>query len=103
MTNKQRAQARLVVRIDFKGENAEHQIDEVRHFFDASAVPGPYLRTDVVNYLLSPRLPSQCAGETQIETWIINQDYRVRLALLNFAERFMKLSSKITIFPEHFP
>ena len=103
MTNKQRAQAHLVVEIDFKGKNAEYQIDEVRHSFDASTVPGPYLGTDVINYLLSRRLSSQRAGETQIETWIINQDYRVRFALPNFAQRFMKLFAEITIFPEYFP
>src|SRR5207248_11492068 len=99
MTNKQRAQAHLVVEIDFKGKNAEYQIDEVRHSFDASTVPGPYLGTDVICYLLSRRLSSQRAGETQIETWLLNQDYRDRFALLNFAPPFMQLCVAITIFP----
>ena len=103
MTNEQRAQASLVVEIDFKRKNAEHQIDEVRHSLDASAVPSPYLGADVVNYLLLPRLSSQCARETQIETRIINEDDCVGFALSNFAERFVKLFSEITIFPEHLP
>src|SRR5215510_10247792 len=103
MTNKQRAQAGLVVEIDFKRKNAEHQIDEVRHSLDASAVPSPYLGADVVNYLLSRRLSSQCTCETQIETWVINEDNRVGFALLNFPECFVKLPSEITILPEHLP
>ena len=103
MTNKQRAQASLVVEIDFKWKNAEHQIDEVRHSLDASAVPSPYLRADVVNYLLLPRLCSQCTRKTQIETGIINEDDCVGFALPNFLERFVKLFSEITIFPEHLP
>src|SRR5215469_9902826 len=103
MTDKNGTQASLVVEIDFKRKNAEHQIDEMRHSFDAPAVPSPYLGTDVVNYLLARRLPSQCAGETQIETWIIDQDDRARFALPNFVERLAKLFSEITVFPEHFP
>ena|SRR5437763_11941781 len=103
MTNKQRAQASLLVEIDFKRKNAEHQIDEVRHSLDASAVPSPYLRADVVNYLLVARLFSQCARETQIETWVINEDDRVGFDLQNFLERLVKLFPEITIFPEYLP
>src|SRR5207248_10245675 len=103
MTNKQRAQAHLVVEIDFKGKNAEYQIGEVRHSFDACTVPGPCLGTDLINYLLSRRLSSQRAGETQIETWIIKQDYRGRFARPNCAPRCMKLFADSTIFPEYFP
>src|ERR1700746_1922744 len=103
MTDKRRGQACLAVDIGFKRKNAEHQVDGVRHSFDASSVPSPYLRADVINDFLSRRLPSQCACKAQVEAWIINQDDRVRLALPNFAERFVKLISEITIFPEHFP
>src|SRR5262245_66323842 len=99
MTNKQRAQASLVVEIDFKRKNADHQSDQVCHSLDASAVPSPYLWTDVVDHLLSRRLLSQRTCETQIETWVINEDNRVGFALLNFPERFVKLPSEITIFP----
>jgi hypothetical protein len=52
---------------------------------------------------LSWRLPSQRARETQIETWVINEDDRVGFALPNFPKRFVKLLLEITIFPEHFP
>ena len=103
MTNKQRPQASLVVEIDFKRKNAEHQIDEVRHSLDASAVPSPYLGADVVNYLLLTRMSAQCARETQIETRVINEDDCVGFALSNFPERFVKLLPEITIFPEHLP
>src|SRR6266513_2869528 len=103
MTYKQCAQASLVIGIDFKRENAEYQIDEIRHSFDASAVPGPYLGTDIVNNLLSWRLPPQSARETQIETWVINEDDRVGFALPNLLKRFAKLLSEIAIFPKDFP
>src|SRR4026208_1220836 len=103
MTNEQGPQASLVVKIDFKRKNAEHQIDEVRHSPDASAIPSPYLGADVVNDLLLPRLSAQCARETQIETRVINEDHCVGFALSNFTERFLKLFPEITIFPEHLP
>src|ERR1043165_1827674 len=101
MTNEQCSQARLVVEIDFKRKNAEHQVDVVRHSLDTSAVPGPYLGADVINYLLLLRLSAKCARETQIETRVINEDDRVGFALSDFAERFLKLFPEITIFPEH--
>src|SRR5438874_11784088 len=103
MTYKQRTQASLVVKIDLKRKNAEHQIDEVRHSLDASAVPSPYLRADVVNCLLVRRLSSQCARETQIETWVINEDERVGFDIPNFLERLVKLFPEINIFPEYLP
>src|SRR4029453_19338690 len=103
MTNKQRARASLAIEINFKRKNAEHQIDEVRHSRDAPAVSSPYLRADVVNYLLLRSLASQCTRETQIETGVINEDDCVGFALPNFPERFVKLFAKIPIFPEHLP
>ena len=103
MTDKQGAQTSLGVEIDFKWKDAEDQIDEMRHSRDASAVPGPYLGTDVINDLLPWCFPSQCPCKTQIETWVIDQDDSVRFTLPNFVDRFVKLFSEIAIFPQHFP
>ena len=51
MTDKYRAQPRFIVEFGLKRKDTEHQIEKARHLFDAAAVPGPYLRADVVNYL----------------------------------------------------
>src|ERR1051326_333708 len=99
MTNKQRAQANLIVKIGFKWKNTEHQIDEARHSLDAPAVPRPDLGTDVVNNLLSWRVPSQCASKTEIETWIIDQNNCCRFDLENFLEHLMKLLSEKAVLP----
>src|SRR5437660_8767482 len=86
-----------------KWKNAEDEIDPARHSFDPATVPSPYLGADVINYLLSPRLPSQGAGESQIEAGIIDQQDRIRLGFDDFFGRLAKLLSKITVLPEHLP
>src|ERR1051326_1864835 len=103
VTDEYGAHARLLVEIGLKRKDAEHQIDRARHFVDASRVPSPNLRTDIVNYLLLWRLPLQRARQPQIATRVVDQHYCVRFALQNFFERFAKLLSKIMVLPEHFP
>src|SRR4029453_9515750 len=84
-------------------EKTKEEGEKTRHLLDASAIPGPDLWADVVNYLLLPRLPSQCVRQTQIETRVIDQHNGVGFALLNFLQGFAKLLPKITVFPDHFP
>src|SRR5438093_6547694 len=103
MTNEYRAQPRFVIEVGFERKNAEHEIEKARHFLDASAIPGPDLRADVINYFLLPCLHSQCARQAQIEPRIIDQHNGVGLALLNFLQRFAKLLPKITVLLDHFP
>src|SRR5205807_894636 len=103
VTDEYGAHARFLVEIGLKRKDAEHQIDRARHSFDASWVPSPNLRADIVNQLLLWRLPSQRAGEPQVESRIIDQHHSVRFALLNFFERSSKLLSEITILREHLP
>ena len=103
MADKYRAQARFVIEVGLKREDAKHEVQKARHFFDAAAIPGPYLGADVVNDLLSRRLFSQCASEAQIEPRVIDQHDRVGFALLNLVKGFVKLFSKVTVLSDHFP
>ena len=61
MTDKHCAESRRGVEISLKRKNAEHKIDEARHFFNAATVPRPDLWADVVDCLVALRLPSQRA------------------------------------------
>src|SRR5437867_1091367 len=74
---------------------------------EAAAVPGPHLRTDVVDDLgfirRSPGGAGQRTGESQIESGIIDQHNRVRLTRLNFVQSLVKLSSKVAVMFDHFP
>src|ERR1700730_14518967 len=103
MADEDRAQSALIVELGFERKDAEHQIEPARHLLDATAVPGPHLRTDVVNNFLRRRSLSQDAGEAQIESRIIDQHNRVRLAGLNLAQCFVKLFSKVAVMLDHFP
>src|SRR5437867_11967428 len=103
MTNKYCAQAGFVVELRLEGKDAEHQNEKARHPSDATAVPGPNLRADVVNDFCLQRLLPQCAGQAQIEPRVIDQHDRVRFALFNFLQCFAKLLSKITVFPDYLP
>ena len=103
MTDKYRAQTGFVVELGFKRKNAEHQIEKARHLFDSAAIPGPNLRADVVNYSLFRRLLPQRAGQTQIETRIVDQDHGVGFGIFDLAKRFAKLFSKETVVLNDFP
>src|SRR5438128_12531152 len=103
MANKYCAQAGFVVEVRLKRKDAKHEIEKTRHLFDATAVPGPDLRADVVNDFCLRRLLPQCAREAQIKPRVIDQHDRVRFALFNFSQCFAKLLSKITVFPDYFP
>src|SRR5438270_12703562 len=103
MTDEDRAQAALIIELGFERKNAEHQIKPARHLFDAAAVPGPDLWTDVVNNFLRRRSLSQCAGEPQIKSGIIDQHYRIRLAGLDLSQCLVKLFSKVAVMFDHFP
>src|ERR1700730_6371298 len=103
MANEDRAQSALVVEIGFERKNAEHQIEPARHFPDPPTVPRPDLRADVVNNFLRGQLLPKRAREAQIESRIVYQHDCVRLARFNFAQRFVKLFSKITVMLDHFP
>src|SRR5947208_14685018 len=102
MTNKYCAQAGLVVEVRLERKDAEHQIEEARHLFDAATIPSPDLWADIVNYFLVRRLLPQCARETQIKPRVIDKHDRVMVALFNFFQRFAKLVSKITVFQDDF-
>src|SRR5437660_2727162 len=103
MADEDRAQSALIVEPGFERKNTEHQIEPARHLLDSAAVPGPNLRADVVNNFLRWRLFSQCAREAQVESRIIDQHHRVRLARLDFSQRRVKLLSKVTVMLDHFP
>src|SRR5262249_15813972 len=97
MTDKHRAEPRCGVKIGFKGKNAEHEIDEARHFSDASTVPRPNLRADVINCLVAFRMLSQRARQSQIESRVVDQNHCVGFAFLNFIERLRELFAKVTV------
>src|SRR4029077_17800318 len=97
MTDKHCAESRRGVEISFERKNAEHKIDEARHFFDAPTVPCPDLRADVINSFVALRVPSQSARQSQIETRIIDQDDCVGFAFLNFRQCLTELLPKITV------
>src|SRR5712691_9536272 len=103
MTNKYCAQAGFVVEVRLERKDAKHEIEKTCHLFDATAVPGPDLRADVVNDFCLRRLLPQCTREAQIKPRVIDQHDRVRFALFNFLQCFAKLLSKITVFPDYFP
>src|SRR5262245_64841914 len=103
MTDKHGAKSRCGVEIGLKRENAEYEIDEARHFFYASTVPRPNLRTDVINCFMAMRTLSQRARQSQIETRIIDQHHCAGPAFLNFIQRLSELFSKIAVLPQDFP
>ena len=103
MADENCAQSALIVELGFKRKDTEHQIEPVRHLLDAAAVPGPHLRTDVINYFLRLQPLPQRAGKPQIESGIIDQHNRVRLARPNFIQSLVKLFSKVAVMFDHFP
>src|SRR5438309_3610206 len=103
MTNENRAQPACIIEIGFERKNAEHEIKPARHLFNATAVPGPDLRTDVVDNFLQRGFLRQRPREPQIEARVIDQHDRVRLTLSNLAQRLAKLFSKVTVVLDHFP
>jgi hypothetical protein len=103
MADEDRSQSALVVEIDLERKDAEHQVEPARHLFDSAAVPGPDLGTDVVNDFLRRRSLSESARQAQIESRVINQQYGVRFTRFDFAKRFVKLFSKVTVMLDHFP
>src|SRR4029077_5498091 len=102
MTDKHCAESRRGVEISLKRKNAQHKIDEMRHFFYAPAVPRPDLRADVVDCFLAMRLPSQGTRQSQIETRIIDQNDGVGFAFVNFVERLTELLAKVTVLSQDF-
>src|SRR5262249_41803904 len=103
VADKHRAESRFHVEIRLERENAEHEIDEARHLFNPAAVPCPDLRADIIDYFVALQLPVQRAGQSQIETRIVNQNDCVGFAFVNFAERLTELLSKIAVLSQHFP
>src|ERR1700719_1320100 len=103
MADEYRAQSALIVEVGFKRKDAEHQIEPARHLLDAAAVPGPHLRADVINYFFRRQALPQRAGESQIESGIIDQYDRVWFARFNFVQSLVKLFSKVAVMFDHFP
>src|SRR5437660_7819231 len=103
MTDENRAQSRLVVELGFERKDTEHQVEVARHLPDASAVPGPNLRADVINYFEIGRASPQRASEPEIETGIIDQDDGVGTQIGDFPERISELFPEISVALHDFP
>ena len=103
MADEDGAQSRFVVELGLEREDAEHQIEKSRHLLDSPLMPGPNLRTDVVNYSEGRRFFSQGASETQVESGIIDQDHCVGLDRCDLAERVLEFFPEIPIPLHDFP
>src|SRR5438093_12391994 len=75
MADKNRAQTRCLIELGFKRKNTEHQINGLSHLRNATLVPRPNLRADVINNFQLRKFCAQRMGQTQIKTWVMDQDY----------------------------
>ncbi len=58
----------------FEGEDAEHEVEETRHFGDAAAVPCPDLGADVVDDAAGEAGFAEGGGEAEIEARVVDED-----------------------------
>src|SRR4029077_17794546 len=107
VANENRPQTRLVVEFGLERKDAKHEIEIARHLRNPAAIPGPNLWADVVNNLPvqspKPSVLVEGSRESQIETWIVNQDHRIRLNFVNLRDGAVELSSEIRVVLDHVP
>ena len=103
MADENRAQARGVIQLRFERKDAEHQVEVARHVGDASAVPGPNLRADIVNDFRIRRAPAESTRDPQIEAGIIDENDGIWLRGCDFLERLGELFPEISVMLDHFP
>lgn len=58
----------------FEGKDADHEVEPLRHFGDAAAVPGPNLGADVVDEAAAKAGAAQGGGEPQVEARVVDED-----------------------------
>src|SRR5213078_5102356 len=97
MADENRAQARGVIELRFERKDAEHQIEVARHVGDASAVPGPHLRADVINNFRTRRSLAESTRDPQIEAGVIDENDGIRLRGCDFLERLGELFPEISV------
>ena len=98
MPDKDSGQSALGVEGNFKGKNAEHEVEVAGHFRNTATIPSPDLRADVVDNHHFGEPPLDCLSDAQIESWIINQNERIWLYHSDFCENPIELRAKIRIF-----
>src|SRR5689334_13206588 len=103
MADKASAQTGLVVKLGFEREDTEHQIDRASHMNDAPAMPRPDLRADVVNDFLSAFSTTQCSGQAQIKTGIIDEQDGGWINVIDLVQRLAKFPAEIAILFQDFP
>lgn len=67
-------QADAFVEVFFEGKDADHEVEPLRHFGDAAAVPGPDLGADVINEAAAEASAAQGGGEPQVEARVVDED-----------------------------
>src|SRR5271157_743813 len=83
-----RFDAALTIKLLLEREDHQHPADVLTHAFNASLLPGPELRTDVVNDGNAALV--KFAGEPQIEIWEVDEHRRIGPAPLRLAHHLAK-------------
>src|SRR5215217_6009949 len=97
MANEDGAQIGLIIELSFEREDAEHQVEIARHLRNATSIPSPDLRADIVDDFELWQLSPQRTRKTDIETGIINQHDCVGFVLSQLSDRGSKLLPEITV------
>src|SRR5438552_2296873 len=103
MAYKNRAEARCLIELGFEWENTEHQINRLGHLRNATPVPRPNLRADVINNFQLWKFRAQRTGEAQIKSRVIDQHDCAWPRSINLGNGGLKLLSKKRVTPDHFP
>ena len=94
-------QAGRIVEWRFEREDADHQIEPARHLRNATAIPCPHLRADVIDDLcLRPRA-SQRFREAQIEAGIIDEEDRIGIERGDAPELLKEFFPEKPVVPKH--
>ena len=93
----------VLVELFFEWKQAEHQVEEPSHFWDATLVPCPDLGANVVKELELWMGGAQRFCEAQIESRVIDKNDGIRLEPSDFAAHPFKLVFEIGVIAQDIP
>ena len=98
-----RAQTALLIKFLLEREDADHEIKRLGHGFDAPLLPGPNLRTDVVEELAHVTPRPQFLGHAQVESRIIHENHRRRPLAHDLTQCHLKSRLEVGVHFQHLP
>src|SRR5207302_3556474 len=98
-----RAQTGCHIELGFKWKDTEHKINGLSHLGNATLVPRPDLRANVINNFQVWEFHVQRMGKAQVKSRVIDQHDCTWPHRINLRNGCLKLLSKKRVTPDHFP